>query len=453
MARKRSTIAGLSRLLAAYPQPVYALDERRRVVYYNDAFVQWIGQAAGGLIGKRCDYHSSSRSDGSADPLGGLCPPPETFLGRVMIAQVACREPAGGWLPRPAVCLPFSDGTGALLGVLVVVHDQARLPDAAPSVEDSSPAELHQRLWRIMQDVGATYPLNQVVGESPAIQRVREQVRLAAGTDTRVLVVGPAGSGREHMARAIHYGGAPAASPLTPLACNLLDSELLETTITAFIASCAELQIERPAALLLLEVDQLQPDAQAVLAGILSIGELNVRTIATARRPLIELADQDGFRQDLAYALSTLVIHVPPLAERTQDVPLLAQYFLERSNAAGGRQLSGFSAEALDQLISYPWPENVDELAELVQQACVTAAGPLIQANELPEKIRVTAAADAHPPRAAESIVLDEFLAEVERELLERALQQSKGNKARAARLLGMTRPRFLRRLEHHGIE
>ncbi|MCH5373168.1 MAG: hypothetical protein JJ992_04285, partial [Planctomycetes bacterium] len=97
------------------------------------------------------------------------------------------------------------------------------------------------------------------------------------------------------------------------------DAELLEQTITSFISSCAELQVEDPATLLLLEVDQLSADAQRVLAGLLSISELNLRTIATARRRLIDLAHEDHFRQDLAYSLSTLEIAIPPLSARRED--------------------------------------------------------------------------------------------------------------------------------------
>jgi DNA-binding NtrC family response regulator len=202
-----------------------------------------------------------------------------------------------------------------------------------------------------------------------------------------------------------------------------------------------------------LEVDQLPPDAQMTLSGILNIGELGVRTVATARRSLTDLAAQGKFRDDLAFALSTLEIRVPPLADRLADLPLLAQFFLERCNAEGGKQLSGFTAEALDQLAAYPWPENVDELADVVQASCEAAAGPLVQPGDLPEKIRAAAGADSHPFRSDDTIVMPLFLAEIEKELLQRALRRARGNKAKAARLVGLTRARFLRRLQHFGIE
>ena len=321
------------------------------------------------------------------------------------------------------------------------------------TVTEPTPTELHQRLRSVLRQSFEGLALSQIVGNVPAIAQGASASPVGRLGGRSRAGRRPAGQRPGIPSRgAIHYRGT-SSSPLAPLACNLLDAELLESTIASFVASCAELQIERPAALLLLEVDQLPPDAQQTLAGILSIGELNVRTLATARQSLVDLAAKDRFRKDLAFALSTLTIHVPPLCERMPDVPLLAQFFLERFNAGGGKQLSGFAADALDQLAAYSWPENVDELAELVQRACETAVGPVIQPADLPDKLRATAAADAHPQRTDDTIVLPEFLAEIEKELLQRALRRTKGNKAKAARLVGLPRPRFLRRLQFFGIE
>ena len=284
MARTRSHIAGLSRLLASAPQPVYALDAQRTIVYANDACSAWTGLNPDALLGRRCDYQPGYRSDGSPDPVHGLCPPPEAFQDRPTAFDVARLDSAGQWQTRPAAGLPLGDGAAACLGVLVVVHDQPSATAPACARDETSPPELHQRLRAVLQESFGRVLLNQIVGQSPAIAQVREQVQLARGADARVLVVGPPGSGREYIARAIHYCDAP-SPPLAPLACSLLDAELLESTIASFVASCGQLQIERPAALLLLEVDQLPPDAQKTLAGILSGGELGVRTVATAPGP------------------------------------------------------------------------------------------------------------------------------------------------------------------------
>jgi DNA-binding NtrC family response regulator len=125
---------------------------------------------------------------------------------------------------------------------------------------------------------------------------------------------------------------------------------------------------------------------------------------------------------------------------------------LEENNAQGGPQLSGFSSEALDELVAYPWPGNTDELAQFVAEATGRAAGPVVGTPDLPPRIRLALGAAAFPAPAEERIVLDDFLAEIERELIERALVQAKRNRTKAAGLLGVTRARLHRRLIQLGL-
>jgi len=455
MARTRSNINALSRLLGECPVPVYALDQHRRIVYCNAACVTWLGIEPQQLIGRTCDYHSDLPQRAERPAPDYLCPPPESFSGQAQDGEVAWPGDDGTIRRRRARFVPLGKpDDDATCGVMVFL-DVSDAPSPGPP-HRSGPAtsDLHAMLRQVLNEMGMRFGLDQIIGEHPALVRARDLIRLAATTDSRVLVVGPPGSGRESIARAIHFGGGQReAAPLAPLACNLLDAELLEETITSFIASCAELQVERPATLLLLEVDQLSADAQRVLAGVLTIRELNLRTVATARRRLVDLAREDRFREDLAFSLSTLEITMPALLHRRQDIPLLAQFFLERENMSGGKQLSGFAEDALERLLVYAWPGNVDELAEIVTAACKAAAGPLVTAADLPPRIDLATQATSRPPAPRESIQLDDFLAEVEQELLRRALRRARGNKAKAARLLGVTRARVIRRLEHFGLD
>jgi len=205
--------------------------------------------------------------------------------------------------------------------------------------------------------------------------------------------------------------------------------------------------------LLLHRVDEVSIDLQVELAGFFVRRPTRWRLIATAAESLVELAQRGQFRDDLAATLSTLVIELPPLARRREDLPLLAQLFLEDLNAVERRQLGGFSAAALDLLSHYSWPGNLDELAKTVAEVYRHAMGHEIDVADLPERIRLADQAAAHPRRHEETIVLDEYLGRVERELIRRALARAKGNKARAARLLGMTRPRLYRRMMQLGLE
>jgi DNA-binding NtrC family response regulator len=186
---------------------------------------------------------------------------------------------------------------------------------------------------------------------------------------------------------------------------------------------------------------------------VLSAPSFPLRLIATARHLLDDSARREQYRHDLAALLSTVVIELPPLAERRGDLPALAQLLLEEVNARGAKQVAGFSPEALDRLDGYSWPGNADELAQFVAEAHARAESARIEVRDLPERIHLAAYAATHPRRPEETIVLDDLLAEIERELIHRALAQAKGNKTKAARLLGMSRPRLYRRLVQLGLE
>jgi DNA-binding NtrC family response regulator len=188
------------------------------------------------------------------------------------------------------------------------------------------------------------------------------------------------------------------------------------------------------------------------LAGFLTISELGLQPLATARRNLFELVAEGGFRHELACALGVLVIELPALSARRGDIPLVAQALVEDINAQGNQQRGGFTPEAVDLLVAYDWPENVDELYGVVRQAHLRATGPLIAPADLPRKLHLAIDATAHPSSQDESLVLPEFLAGIEREMMQRALKRTRGNKTKAAQLLGMNRARLLRRLTQLGI-
>jgi DNA-binding NtrC family response regulator len=284
------------------------------------------------------------------------------------------------------------------------------------------------------------------------MRRVRDQVVAVASTRATVLVVGPAGSGRQHVARSIHYLQPDAsAAGLIPLASPLLSAELLQATIRGLARSSTAAGTH--ATLLLNDVDHMPGEAQSELIRILRAGELPLRLIATARQPLLELVGAQTFDEELASRLTTFVIEVPPLAERLADLPLLAQTLLEELNAEADKQLAGFTPEALERLAGYAWPGQIDELAEVVRHAHRVAIGSMVAGSDLPHRLFLAADAERRPRRTDETIDLERHLAEIERELIERAIARAKGNKTRAARLLSMTRPRLYRRLVQLGLE
>ncbi len=439
---------------------MYVLDERRRIVFCNSACAEWVGLAAEELIGTTCQYHAGDGESATNDAAAMLCPPPEALAGRRTCGQVACRRPDGELARRRAEFLPLGADAVDCPGLLVVIQsaDLADIPQPEESPcsphDEPTAAELHDRLIELRTAAGRHYAFDHLVGESAAMARVRAQVALAAKGDAHVLIVGPPGSGREHVARTIHFGcvGAPCgaletASSLLPVQAALMDAELMQAAVKEVTLFAPQSDGGPNARMLLLEADELPLEAQNELGGFLSLPRFHMQILATARRPLVELAARGTYLRDLATALSTLVVELPPLAERIDDVPLLVQHFVEQFNAEGGGQLSGATPEALDQLAAYGWPGNIDELEAVTREACRAADGPFVTPTDVPKRLRQATLAAAHPRAEDETIVLDELLAQVEAELIGRAMRRAKGNKTKAAQLLGITRARLHRRL------
>ncbi len=461
MARKPSTVAQLAKTLNADARPVYALDGQLRVVFLNRSCREWLGAEADGLLGVRAAYHSSPEAAGPAGVAAGLCPPPQVLDGRQKVAPVCCTTSDGRVLRRRGEFVPVGVAGAepllivALLGTEDLAEDEAQAIASTAMVKDTElEAEaLHEAIRQFRREAAGRYRVDRLLGVSPAAVRARRQVELAAGCRASVLLVGPAGSGRQHVASAIHYAGDPDhLGTMIPLDCSVLGPELIESTVRAAASGDALGETADRSTLLLGRVDELSTEGQARLASVLLEPSFPLRLIATAERRLTTLAQEGSMRDDLAAGLSTITMELPPLAERREDIPLLAQLFLEDANLRAERQLSGFSPEALDQLDAYVWPGNLDELAGVVAEAHRLAKGPNIDGDDLPRQLHEATQVAARVPRPEETIVLDEFLKRVERELVVRALARAKGNKAGAARLLGMTRPRLYRRLEQLGL-
>jgi transcriptional regulator of acetoin/glycerol metabolism len=452
MPRSPSPGRTLLRSLEDSATPLAVLTAARQFVFANSALGQWLGIDAEQLLGRRSDYRA-----GGDDPLAAaaaaLCPPPEAFAGHADRGFVS--RLASGNLPferRPArfVLLAGSQPDENVL-LLLVLPDSEAPPPAGEN--DLTPQSLHALLQQLRSQLGQRYHISQLIGESEAMRRVRDQVRVASQSQARVLVIGPPGSGREHVARTIHYAAnAATIGPLVPIACPLVDAEQLQASLTTLLRKQHETPTERPPAALLLDVDRLAEGAQHELAGFLQLPGIELHTLATSRASLSRLAAQGKFRRDLAYALSTLTINLPPLKSRREDIPLLAQHFLEQANAAGGKQLAGFQPAALEHLLSLPWRGNLDDLARAVREACQRSSGTQIALADLPDWVHLAKNGAAQALPEEPPIQLDEFLAGIERELLQRALRRAKNNKSRAAELLGISRPRLLRRLAQLGL-
>ena len=316
----------------------------------------------------------------------------------------------------------------------------------------------------------------EMVGTSPAMQRLRELIARVAPTDSRVLVSGESGTGKELVAAAIHAGSARRDQPFIRVNCAALPRDLVESEMFghergAFTGASerriGRFELAHHGTLLLDEVGDLGPEAQAKLLRAIEAREIerlggakpipvDVRIIAATNKALQKAAREGAFREDLLFRLNVIPIDVPPLRERPSDIPALVAHFAALFRIRTGRASTEWSADAIAQLQRHPWPGNVRELANIVERLVILYPGLRITPREvgqvLPD-IEESSVRHAQLPDAEQlETSLVEMLDEYERLLITRALAASNGNIAEAARRLKTDRPNLYRRMKRLGV-
>ncbi|MEX0556681.1 sigma-54-dependent response regulator transcription factor ZraR [Klebsiella oxytoca] len=301
-----------------------------------------------------------------------------------------------------------------------------------------------------------------MVGDSPAMRALLNNITLVAPSDATVLIHGESGTGKELVARALHASSARSRRPLVILNCAALNESLLESELFghekgAFTGADKRREgrfVEADGGTLFLdEIGDISPLMQVRLLRAIQEREVqrvgsnqtlsvDVRLIAATHRDLAEEVSAGRFRQDLYYRLNVVTIDMPPLRHRREDIPPLARYFLQRYAERNRKAVQGFTPQAMDLLIHYAWPGNIRELENAVERAVVLLTGEYISERELPLAIAGTPVADA--PHGDDSI---QPLVEVEKEAILAALERTGGNKTEAARRLGITRKTLLAKL------
>ena len=458
MPRRRRRI---EKWLADSGAPVFVLDSDRVVAWFNSGCEELTGWPAEEVIGWRCDYSSEFES-GTVDALvASLCPPPDLdrhFDAPIPI-QISCRD--GRSLPQVLHVFPLVDVEGHADGFLCMLRP---VPTGETATSTETPTHrLHAELAALRHSLRERYGLDSLLGSGPEMTRLLEQARLSSDSRASVCLIGEAGSGREHTARAIHYAGPLGDHSFVPLDSHRLppdeQSQVIERMLGSARTESAE--VLRPGALFLAEVDRLPRDIQQLLLeridGLSSDDPSPApRLMVSSSRPLQEAVAREELLPELHYRISTITISVPPLRERDDDFEKLAQHFLERHNQTAAVQVGGLSTDSWTALGQYGWPGNLDELNTVVREAAHAAAergSALIEAGDLPFAFRTGIDAQrAGGPLEDPIEPLEEVLQRVERDQLARAMRRARGNKAEAARLLGLTRPRLFRRLEQLGM-
>jgi DNA-binding NtrC family response regulator len=316
--------------------------------------------------------------------------------------------------------------------------------------------ELHRTIRRFRREQEGYYAIESLLGNSSTMQKLRAQVAAAAASGANTLISGRPGTGRGHVARAIHYHTAGATpAKLVPIDCELVTDDRLRRALDALQSDDGR----NRSTLLLENLDRLEASLQSQLLAVLRHNAFRARIVATCRDPPVEseLADSEeqlsaAIDPVLVDTVSIINIRMPRLLDRLDDLPILAQCFLEACNRGSGKQVGSLRADALDQLALYGWPGELDELRQVIAAAHRTCKSHDISAADLPSVIYHASQTASRVRKQPQRIVLDELLAQIEREAIVQALAQAGGNKTEAADLLGMTRPRLYRRLVQLGL-
>lgn len=311
-----------------------------------------------------------------------------------------------------------------------------------------------------------------VIGRSAAIRRVLEHVGRVAGTPrTTALVTGESGVGKELVARAIHEQSARSAGPFVAVNCAAISEGLLEAELFGYEPGAFTggdpsgreglLAAAEGGTLLLDEVGEMEPALQAKLLRVLQersyrrVGgtidlDMELRVVASTNRDLAAMVEKGSFREDLYYRLNVLSIQVPPLRERSEDVPPIATHFLARFAEELGRDFTGFSEAALEALCAHSWPGNIRELKNSVERAAIQAEEGLVR----PEHLSLPLPGSPTPGDDVSNLPLEDWnLRGMEESLIRRALTEFRGNRSQVARELGINRTTLYNKLRVYGIE
>jgi len=317
--------------------------------------------------------------------------------------------------------------------------------------QEKNRLETHNEYLR--EEIKQTLNFDELVGQSRLLTETLEKVRLVAATDSSVLLLGETGTGKELFARAVHSNSPRKDRPLIKVNCAALPSGLVESELFghekgAFTGAgerhIGRFELAHGGTIFLDEIGEMPPELQVKLLRVLQEHEIeriggrdtipiDVRVIAATNRDLQSAVTDGSFRRDLYYRLNVFPIHVPPLRERTDDIPLLVHFFLQRYTGKIGRKISRIPRSAMDRLIAYRWPGNVRELENVIERAVILSPGPeleiageLLPAFESPADLRGTGHQRQDIPSSLGGGASDISLTAVERGHILATLQQTK---------------------------
>jgi len=352
--------------------------------------------------------------------------------------------------------------------------------------------EILVRDEKVLDELRRRYRLENLIGQSKSIERVLSTAATAAKSRATILITGDTGTGKELVANVVHYNSDRAGGPLVKVNCGALPETLLESELFGHVKGAftdatesrkGRFEIADGGTLFLDEVAEMSPKLQVKLLRVLqekefeAVGgtktvQVDVRVVAATSKDLKKEIQKGLFREDLYYRLNVIPIHLPPLRERRDDIPLLVDYFIDKYNKLNGKNVSKISHKVLDLLIEYPWPGNVRELENCIERGIVMSPGNVLSANFLPEEIvsykhkhttqlKNLSANDSDIRHAAISFcetitdlsqAREIILSAIEETIIRKAISQ-KVSKRKTSEQLHMSRMTLRKKMRKYGIE
>ncbi|MBC7359209.1 MAG: sigma 54-interacting transcriptional regulator [Desulfacinum sp.] len=438
------------------------VDTGGRILAVNPAFEAMTGYSSSELVGRSCQVLNCTGCEITSHLENGhWC----TLFRRKTIRRRRCEIKAkdGRTLHVVKDATVLHDAHGRVAGAVETLND---ISDVVAKEEEIR--GLRVRLARGGYAHG-------MVGLSEPIRRLGELIDQVASSEAPVLIYGESGVGKELVARAIHEAGLRSKGPFIKVNCASLNESLLESELFGHVKGAftgaiqsriGRFEAASGGSIFLDEIGDISPVIQVKLLRVLEAREIervgdhrtipvDARIITATNKSLEELVRQGLFREDLYYRINVVPIVVPPLRERPEDIPLLAQAFIERIAARSGKSIQGLTREALDCLVRYAWPGNVRELLNAMEYAFVLCRGDLIGPEHLPARIvgGLAQACEWSPGPSLRAAGLKASREDGERRAVIRALEEARGNRTRAAELLGISRVTLWKRMKKYGID
>ncbi|GAW91485.1 sigma-54-dependent Fis family transcriptional regulator [Calderihabitans maritimus] len=337
-------------------------------------------------------------------------------------------------------------------------------------------SETQKFAYEILSQQQHALTFDNIIGRSPSIQRVKEQARKIAGSNSTVLIVGESGTGKELFARAIHAASTRAHKPFVAINCGAIPETLLESELFGYEEGAftgakrggkpGKIELANGGTLFLDEISNMSLYLQAKLLRVLQerqierVGStrvipIDIRIVAATNQDLQELVQKGRFREDLFYRLSVIPLIIPPLRERREDIPLLLDYYRQRYSKLLLKEVEGFTREALDLCLNYPWPGNVRELINAVEYAINLEETNYITLDSLPPRMKEHFSKENLINTISENGGSVAPLQELEKEAIRRALHQfgwSEKGKKQAAAALGISRATIYRKIQKYQL-